>query len=58
MPDLEVGMTIDELGLRDMFNTLLEEGVITVDEMNDILSKIGFTPDIEYEEITLDDKAL
>jgi hypothetical protein len=54
MPDLEVGMTLDDIGVTEALNTLLEEGAITVDQLNDILSKIQFDPSLEYEEITID----
>ena len=51
MPDLEIGATLDDTGFRGVLEQLLADGQITVDQMNAILSGIGFTPDISYVEI-------
>ena len=51
MPDLEIGATLDDTGFRGVLEQLLADGQITVDQMNSILSGIGFTPDITYVEI-------
>lgn len=51
MPDLEVGATLDDSGFKLTLERLLAAGQITVDQMNAILSGIGFTPDISYVEI-------
>lgn len=51
MPDLEIGATLDDTGFRGVLEQLLTDGQITVDQMNSILSGIGFTPDITYVEI-------
>lgn len=51
MPDLEVGATLDDSGFKSTLERLLAAGQITVDQMNAILSGIGFTPDISYVEI-------
>lgn len=54
MPDLEVGATLDDSGFKGVLEQLLADGQITVDQMNNILSQIGFTPDISYVEIPVD----
>ena len=51
MPDLEIGATLDDTGFKGVLEQLLTDGQITVDQMNSILSGIGFTPDITYVEI-------
>ena len=51
MPDLEIGATLDDTGFRGVLEQLLADGQITVKQMNSILSKIGFTPDITYVEV-------
>jgi hypothetical protein len=51
MPDMEVGMTLDDSGMYDALQALLDAGVLTKDQMNDILSQIGFTPEIEEKTI-------
>ena len=53
MPDLEVGMTLDDTGMTTAFNALLESGAVTVEQMNNILSKIGFTPEIAYKDVEI-----
>ena len=52
MPDLEIGASIDQTGLSNAFQALLDSGAITVDQMNSILSQIGFTPEVAYLELT------
>lgn len=54
MPDLEVGATLDDSGFKGVLEQLLADGQITVDDMNAILSGIGFTPDVSYVEIPTD----
>lgn len=54
MPDLEVGATLQDAGIHDALAQLLQDGQITVDDMNAILSGIGFTPDVSYVEIPTD----
>ena len=51
--DLEVGATLNDTGMYEAFQHLLDSGAVTVDEMNTILSGIGFSPVIEYKEMTL-----
>lgn len=50
-PDLEVGMSLDDAGMYQAFQDLLDSGAMTVDQMNDLLSGIGYDPVIEYEEV-------
>lgn len=52
MPDLEIGASINQTGLSNAFQALLDSGAITVDQMNSILSGIGFTPEVAYLELT------
>ena len=52
IPDLEIGASIDQTGLSNAFQALLDSGAITVDQMNSILSGIGFTPEVAYLELT------
>lgn len=52
MPDLEIGASIDQAGLSDAFQALLDSGAITVAQMNSILSQIGFTPEVAYLELS------
>lgn len=47
MPDLEVGMALEDQPIYNALTALLANGAITVDQMNAILSGIGFTPTIE-----------
>ena len=51
MPDLEVGMTLNDTPIYDALQALLDSGAITVEQMNNILSKIGFTPKVEENKI-------
>ena len=54
LPDLEVGATLDSSGLTDSFQKLLDEGYITADKLSDALSSFSMEPEIEYEEVELD----
>lgn len=55
--DLEIGATLDSTGMTAAFQALLDSGAITVDQMNSILSGIGFEPDIDYVDVPLDQAA-
>ena len=55
MPDLEVGMSLNDTGMYEAFQALLDSGAVTVNEMNGILSGIGFNPVIEYKEMSVTD---
>lgn len=57
--DLKIGMTLDDEAAQQVYgsfvnlmNELLRAGAITTDQVNDILSSINLTPEIEYEEVT------
>ena len=57
--DLKIGMTLDDEAAQQVYgsfvnlmNELLRAGAITTDQVNDILSNINLTPEIEYEEVT------
>jgi hypothetical protein len=39
--------------MYEAFNSLLQSGAVTVDQMNSILSGIGFSPKIEYKKMKL-----
>ena len=51
MPDLEVGMTLNDTGMYNALQALLDSGAVTADQMNEILSRIGFTPEVEEQTI-------
>lgn len=55
--DLEIGTSIGEIDGADQFinslNELLAAGEITADEVNAVLSSIGFDPSVEYKTISL-----
>lgn len=53
LDDITVGTTLDQTGFSAGLQALLDSGAVTVDQMNDILSGIGYEPNIEYEEVTL-----
>ena len=53
--DLEIGASLDDAGMTDAFNKLLQEGQITVTEMNELLSDIGFEPQVEYKTMKLNE---
>ncbi len=55
--DIEIGATLDSTGMTEKFNQLLADGSVTVDQMNAILSGIGFTPEIDYKEVPIDEYA-
>lgn len=55
--DLEIGTSISEIDGADQFidslNELLAAEEITADEINAVLSSIGFDPQIEYAEVSI-----
>lgn len=52
--DLEIGASLDDSGMTEKFNEMLANGEITVDEMNKLLTGIGFEPDIQYIDIPME----
>lgn len=50
LPDYEVGASLDDTDFINACNEMLASGEMTVDEMQDYLNSLGFTPDIQYEE--------
>ena len=55
-PNIKIGTTLDEAGLTDVFQGLIDSGEMTVQQVNDILEGIGFEPEISTESVTLSDK--
>ena len=53
LDDIEVGTTLDQTGFSAGLQNLLDSGAVTVDQMNDILSGIGYEPIIEYEQVAV-----
>lgn len=52
--DLKIGTSLDSEGLSGVYlglQELLNNGQITVDQMNNILSGIGFTPKVDWQEV-------
>ena len=49
--NLEIGTTLDDSGMTEKFQQMLDSGQVTADEMNNILSGIGYAPEIEYVEV-------
>ena len=54
MPDLEVGMSLNDTPMYDALQTLLDSGAITAEQMTNILSQIGFEPEVTTKKVTLD----
>ena len=55
--DLAIGVSIETLGLDNyinMLNQMLQSGELTADQVNAILKTIGFDPEIDFEEIVLE----
>lgn len=57
--DLKIGMSLDDDAAKQVYGSfvnlmdeLLRTGAITTNQVNDILSGINLTPEIEYEEVT------
>ena len=53
LDDIEVGATLDSTGFAAGLQGLLDSGAVTVEQMNDILSGIGYEPIIEYEQVAV-----
>lgn len=51
LDSLEIGATFDNTGVIDGLNKWVQAGKITQESMNKILSGIGVTPKIDYEEV-------
>ena len=51
--NLEVGASLDSTGLHDSLVGLLEDGALTVEQMNSILEGIGWEPEITYAEMPM-----
>ena len=51
--DLEIGANLTTTALGEQLNQLLNDGKITVDQMNSILEGIGWEPEITYAEMPL-----
>ena len=52
LPNLEIGATLND-SIYEALNSLLEAGIVTVEQMNSILEGIGFTPEIEYKRVSM-----
>jgi hypothetical protein len=44
---IEIGTSLDEVGMTDEFQKLLDAGAITAEELDKNLNDISFDPDIE-----------
>lgn len=51
--DLEVGVSLNEAKLTETFQTLLDTGKITKDQLEDVFATFGWTPEITYEPVEL-----
>lgn len=52
--DLEIGMTVDEAGLGEAFDKMYEDAGVTVDDINNVLTGIGFEPEWGEKRISAD----
>lgn len=52
--DIEIGASLDDTGLIQGLNGLVNAGAITRDTMNSILTGIGVKPNIEYEDAKIE----
>lgn len=52
--DLEIGVSLQDTAFYEALQGLLDAGVITTNQMNDILEGIGFEPTVEMETVTVD----
>lgn len=61
MPDLKLGMTIDQTPLNEAFEAMLNSGYFTVDQLNAILSNLNFSPEVyekEFDTSVVEDPVL
>lgn len=58
LDNIEVGTTLDQTGFSEGLQQLLDSGAVTVDQMNAILSGIGYEPNIEYETVEIESQDL
>lgn len=50
----EIGTSLDDTGMTESFQKLLNSGQMTANQMEALLSSIGYTPEIGYEKVWLD----
>ena len=49
--DIKIGATLDSSGITDAFNSLIESGIMTADQVSQALESIGYEPEITYKEV-------
>lgn len=52
--DIKIGATLDSSGMTDAFNSLIESGIMTADQVSQALESIGYEPEITYKEVPVD----
>lgn len=52
--DIKIGATLDSSGITDAFNSLIESGIMTADQVSQALESIGYEPEITYKEVPVD----
>lgn len=52
--DLEIGATLDDTGFTSVLQAMLDNGTLTIDQLNAILNSLLFEPDITWEPVDMD----
>ena len=50
LDEIKIGATLDEVGLTNAFQALLDAGLLTAEQVNQALETIGFEPQIDWVE--------
>ena len=56
--DLQIGATLDDSGMTSVFQQMLNNGQLTVDELNNVLNGIGFDPQVDYVTVPMENAVL